>query len=92
LHLGHFHAALISEFASLTSAAGCTHHGTVTGRDNPEPETDFSYFSGTGNSLFVAKEMAKRVPGSRLRPIIASHPYAAMKDIAAQKSADEATE
>ena len=30
------------------------------------------YFSGTGNSLFVANELAKRIPNSRLRPIVAS--------------------
>ncbi len=33
-------------------------------------ETEIFYFSGTGNSLFVAKELAKRIPHSRVRPII----------------------
>jgi hypothetical protein len=31
------------------------------------------YFSsGTGNSLFVAKELAKRIPDSLILPIVAS--------------------
>ena len=32
--------------------------------------TDLFYFSGTGNSLFVANELAKKIPGSTVRPII----------------------
>ncbi len=31
--------------------------------------TEIYYFSGTGNSMFVAKELAGRIPGSRLIPI-----------------------
>jgi ferredoxin len=31
---------------------------------------DLYYFSGSGNTLFVAKELNKRLPGSRLIPII----------------------
>jgi len=30
------------------------------------------YFCGTGNSLFVAKEMAKKLPGAELTPIVSS--------------------
>ncbi|HWQ72981.1 MAG TPA: EFR1 family ferrodoxin [Desulfitobacteriaceae bacterium] len=32
--------------------------------------TEIYYFSGTGNSLHVAKELAKRLPGSELIPIV----------------------
>ncbi len=32
--------------------------------------TDIYYFSGTGNSLFVAKELQKRLPESRLRSVV----------------------
>lgn len=28
------------------------------------------YFSGTGNSLYVAKELQKRIPGAKLKPIV----------------------
>ena len=31
--------------------------------------TEIYYFSGTGNSLFIAKELQKRIPDSRLIPI-----------------------
>ncbi|MBN1891883.1 MAG: EFR1 family ferrodoxin [Clostridiales bacterium] len=31
--------------------------------------TEIYYFSGTGNSLFVAKELAKRLPGATLVPV-----------------------
>ena len=31
--------------------------------------TDIYYFSGTGNSLFVAKELQSRIPGSNIIPI-----------------------
>lgn len=31
---------------------------------------DIYYFSGTGNSLFVARALQKRIPGSRLIPIV----------------------
>jgi len=31
--------------------------------------TEIYYFSGTGNSLFIAKELQKRIPGSNLIPI-----------------------
>ncbi len=41
------------------------------GRAGTEPVTDILYFSGTENSLFVAKAMAKRIPNSGVRPIIA---------------------
>ena len=33
-------------------------------------KTDIYYFSGTGNSLHVARELQKRIPGSRLIPIV----------------------
>jgi flavodoxin len=32
--------------------------------------TEIYYFSGTGNSLHVAKELQKRLPGSKLIPIV----------------------
>lgn len=32
--------------------------------------TDIFYFSGTGNSLFIARELNKRIPNSRLIPIV----------------------
>ena len=32
--------------------------------------TEIYYFSGTGNSLHVAKELQKRIPGARLIPIV----------------------
>ncbi|MCQ6963336.1 EFR1 family ferrodoxin [Methanolobus chelungpuianus] len=32
--------------------------------------TDIYYFSGTGNSLYVARELQKRLPDSRLVPIV----------------------
>lgn len=32
--------------------------------------TEIYYFSGTGNSLFVARELQKRLPGSELKPIV----------------------
>jgi Pyruvate/2-oxoacid:ferredoxin oxidoreductase delta subunit/flavodoxin len=32
--------------------------------------TEIYYFSGTGNSLHVARELAKRIPGARLLPIV----------------------
>lgn len=32
--------------------------------------TEIYYFSGTGNSLHVAKELQKRIPGSELIPIV----------------------
>ena len=32
--------------------------------------TEIYYFSGTGNSLFVARELQKRIPDSKLIPII----------------------
>ena len=28
------------------------------------------YFSGTGNSLYVARELQKRIPDARLMPIV----------------------
>ena len=31
--------------------------------------TEIYYFSGTGNSLFLAKEAQKRIPGSEILPI-----------------------
>jgi flavodoxin len=31
---------------------------------------DIYYFSGTGNSLFVAKELQKRIPDAKLIPIV----------------------
>lgn len=34
--------------------------------------TEIHYFSGTGNSLHVAQELQKRLPGARLIPIISS--------------------
>lgn len=64
-------SALASEFALLTSSAGRTYHVTVMGRAGTEPVTDILYFSGTENSLFVAKAMAKRISNSGVRPIIA---------------------
>ena len=33
--------------------------------------TDIYYFSGTGNSLYVARELQNRIPDSRLIPIVA---------------------
>ena len=33
---------------------------------------DIFYFSGTGNSLFAAKEISRQIPGSRLSPIVKS--------------------
>lgn len=33
-------------------------------------ETELYYFSGTGNSLFIAREVQKRIPGSKLIPIV----------------------
>jgi len=60
------------------------------GRADTKPVTDIFYFSGTGNSLFVAKQMAKKIPAPLLRPIVASHPNATVKDIAVQKCADRA--
>lgn len=32
-------------------------------------EVEIYYFSGTGNSLHVAKELQKRIPGTNLIPI-----------------------
>ena len=32
--------------------------------------TEIYYFSGTGNSLHVAQELQKRVPGAKLIPIV----------------------
>ncbi len=32
--------------------------------------TEIDYFSGTGNSLHVAQELQKRLPGARLIPIM----------------------
>ncbi|MFH2110608.1 MAG: EFR1 family ferrodoxin [Candidatus Bathyarchaeota archaeon] len=32
--------------------------------------TEIYYFSGTGNSLHVARELQKRIPGTRLTPIV----------------------
>lgn len=32
--------------------------------------TEIYYFSGTGNSLYVAKELQKRLPESKLLPIV----------------------
>lgn len=32
--------------------------------------TDIFYFSGTGNSLFVAKELQKRIPESKIIPVV----------------------
>jgi len=32
--------------------------------------TEIYYFSGTGNSLFVAKELQKRIPEAKLIPIV----------------------
>ena len=32
--------------------------------------TEIYYFSGTGNSLFIAKELQKRLPDSMLIPIV----------------------
>ncbi len=32
--------------------------------------TEIYYFSGTGNSLFVARELQHRIPGAKLIPII----------------------
>jgi flavodoxin/Pyruvate/2-oxoacid:ferredoxin oxidoreductase delta subunit len=34
--------------------------------------TELYYFSGTGNSLYVAKELKKRIKGSKLIPIVSS--------------------
>jgi ferredoxin len=33
-------------------------------------EVEIYYFSGTGNSLYIAKELQKRVPGTNLVPIV----------------------
>jgi len=33
-------------------------------------DTEIYYFSGTGNSLFVARELQKRIPDSKLVPIV----------------------
>jgi ferredoxin len=33
-------------------------------------KTEIYYFSGSGNSLFVAKELQKRIPGAELIPIV----------------------
>lgn len=32
--------------------------------------TEIYYFSGTGNSLHVAKELQKRIQDTKLRPIV----------------------
>jgi flavodoxin len=32
--------------------------------------TEIYYFSGTGNSLHIARELQKRVPGTKLTPIL----------------------
>jgi len=32
--------------------------------------TEIYYFSGTGNSLFIARELQRRLPGSELIPIV----------------------
>jgi hypothetical protein len=32
--------------------------------------TEIYYFSGTGNSLHVASELRKRIPGARLIPMV----------------------
>lgn len=32
--------------------------------------TEIFYFSGTGNSLHVAREIQRRIPGTRLTPIV----------------------
>jgi flavodoxin len=32
--------------------------------------TEIYYFSGTGNSLYVAKELQNRIPGAELIPIV----------------------
>lgn len=32
--------------------------------------TEIYYFSGTGNSMFIAKELQKRIPGSELFPMV----------------------
>jgi len=32
--------------------------------------TEIYYFSGTGNSFYVAKELQKRIPKAKLIPII----------------------
>ena len=34
--------------------------------------TEIYYFSGTGNSLFIAKELNKRLPESKKIPIVQS--------------------
>ncbi len=44
-------------------ANGCRMQGGI------RMSTEIYYFSGTGNSLFAAKELQKRLPGSRLMPI-----------------------
>lgn len=46
-------------------------HLEPTGLGKSSGKTDIFYFSGTGNSLFVADELAKRIPDSQVRPIIA---------------------
>jgi ferredoxin len=57
----------------LTRAARVFYHGVA--MEEPKStgkmrRTDLFYFSGTGNSLFVANELAKKIPGSKVRPII----------------------
>lgn len=39
-------------------------------RGNKPMSTEIYYYSGTGNSLHVAKELQKRLPGSKIIPII----------------------
>ncbi len=73
-------------WAILTPSVRVAYYETEMRKLNPELEksqpasadpgespgkTDIFYFSGTGNSLFVANELAKRIRNSRVRPIIA---------------------